>query len=113
MHWFRWSRWFRWTRGVQWLRGFRRPAQLLLLTLVVGSARVHASARLPTPPQLQHGATIRALSAGKAKPIRAGRAAQSQAAAATLPKSIAEQFKEGQSAPWAIVVGLTLLTVLP
>jgi flagellar biosynthetic protein FliP len=30
-----------------------------------------------------------------------------------LPKSIEEAMKEGQSGPWAIVVGLTLLTLLP
>ena len=30
-----------------------------------------------------------------------------------LPKSISEQMKAGQSAPWAIVLGLTLLTLLP
>ena len=34
-------------------------------------------------------------------------------AAKSLPESIADQMKSGQSAPWAIVVGLTLLTLLP
>jgi flagellar biosynthetic protein FliP len=33
--------------------------------------------------------------------------------AAMLPRSIAEEMKLGQSVPWAIVVGLTLLTLLP
>jgi flagellar biosynthetic protein FliP len=40
-------------------------------------------------------------------------AASSGSAAKSLPESIADQMKSGQSAPWAIVVGLTLLTLLP
>jgi flagellar biosynthetic protein FliP len=40
-------------------------------------------------------------------------ASQSSSASKSLPESIADQMKSGQSAPWAIVVGLTLLTLLP
>ena len=44
----------------------------------------------------------------------AGKSSAKKAAPpADLAKSIADQMKAGQSAPWAIVFGLTLLTLLP
>jgi flagellar biosynthesis protein FliP len=87
-------------------------AELLLMVSAVCTPQLHAAATgRPTNPQDNR-------LSGKT-PARVAKAATSHgpvasaAPAPLLPKSIAEQIKEGQSAPWAIVVGLTLLTVLP
>jgi flagellar biosynthetic protein FliP len=95
------------------LRWLRIAAELLLLSSVLLSARLYASA--PQTAGLAQPGTGNQTQSKPHKPA-AGRARSATAAsspAATLPKSIVEQMKEGQSAPWAIVVGLTLLTVLP
>jgi flagellar biosynthesis protein FliP len=94
------------------MRCLRVAAELLLLILVFSSARVYASTGSagPTPLAQQGSRSSRA-----DKPSAAKRRAVTPASAAvsTVPKSIAEALKEGQSTPWAIVVGLTLLTLLP
>ena len=91
------------------MRCLRVAAELLLLTSVLSSARLYAAAPAPLAPQGSR-------SSHAAKPSAARRHAGTPAPATPanpLPKSILQQMQEGQSAPWAIVVGLTLLTLLP
>jgi flagellar biosynthesis protein FliP len=97
-----------------WMRCLRVAAELLLLTSVIASARLYASVRPgASKPIAQQGAGTRSQSRA-AKPSAANqRSAPATPAPAALPKSIEEAMKEGQSGPWAIVVGLTLLTLLP
>jgi flagellar biosynthetic protein FliP len=102
------------------MRCLRVAAELLLLTSVVASARLHASVRagaLAGGLAAQHGSAGKS-SAGKSSTAKRSAAASTSARTSTAPtipisKSIAEAMQEGQSAPWAIVVGLTLLTLLP
>jgi flagellar biosynthetic protein FliP len=97
------------------MRCLRVAAELLLLTSVLSSARLYALARSAAPaPLAQQGVGSR--SSRAAKPSAAKRRAGTPAPSTLsdpLPKSILQQMQEGQSAPWAIVVGLTLLTLLP
>jgi len=91
------------------MRCLRVAAELLLLASVLSSARLYAAVPAPLAPQGSR-------SSHAAKPSAARRHAGTPAPATPanpLPKSILQQMQEGQSAPWAIVVGLTLLTLLP
>jgi flagellar biosynthesis protein FliP len=95
------------------MRCLRVAAELLLLTSVVASARLYAAERPggASTPLAQQGAGLQSHAARPSAAKR--RPAPAAPGPAALPKSIAEEMKEGQSAPWAIVVGLTLLTLLP
>ena len=96
-----------------WMRRLRVAAELLLLTSVLSSARLYAAVRPGGSMAVaQQGAGTRSQSRA-AKPSAANRrSAAATPAPAALPKSIEEAMKEGQSGPWAIVVGLTLLPAL-
>jgi flagellar biosynthesis protein FliP len=83
---------------------------LLLLAALVGSAQGQ-TARGIAAGGPRHGASNAAASRSRTAAVKTGDAAA--VSLPLLPKSIAEEMQEGQSTPWGIVVGLTLLTVLP
>jgi flagellar biosynthetic protein FliP len=92
------------------MRCLRVAAELLLLTTVLPSSRLYAAPRPPTPTALaQQGSR----SSRAAKPSAKRGSATPAPLPNPLPKSILQQMQEGQNTPWAIVVGLTLLTLLP
>jgi flagellar biosynthetic protein FliP len=92
------------------MRCLRVAAELLLLTTVLSSTRLCAAPRPPTPTALaQQGSR----SSRAAKPSAKRGSATPAPLLNPLPKSILQQMQEGQNTPWAIVVGLTLLTLLP
>jgi flagellar biosynthesis protein FliP len=94
---------FRWGwGGVVRAMGRRWPRRLPMLLVALALLAPENGYAVPRP-QPGRSAAVRS---GKAKPSAAS-------PAATLPRSIAEEMKLGQSVPWAIVVGLTLLTLLP
>ena len=97
-------------RTIRWLR--LTAAFLLLLFGVVGRP-LQAALRSPAGQSQSNGNAAAAPRRSKPSATRRQAAIEDPESAVPLAKSIAEKLKEGQSTPWAIVVGLTLLTVLP
>ena len=62
-----------------------------------------------------HGGKVRAgaVSAKKNADVHAADAAATKAVSASKNESIADELEKGRSTPWSIVMGLTLLTLLP
>jgi flagellar biosynthesis protein FliP len=96
--------------GAGWIRPVARLLlQLLLLASLVGSASGQTADGMAVG---QHHGSSKA-AAGRSGKMAAKIGDAAGVSLPLLPKSIAQEMKEGQSTPWGIVVGLTLLSVLP
>jgi flagellar biosynthetic protein FliP len=110
-----------WRTAAAWAMGdAMRPARRAMMTGVVAALML----LMPTPsdaagPITRAGlavpATLMLVQAQetKAPAVKRPAAAKGPASSNELAKSIADQMKGSQSTPWAIVFGLTLLTLLP